>query len=123
MGGTQEVTAPEPCAVLMEYADDRWRSQIIRGAPVSEVEHWLATLEARPRLPGGASGKPLMWLHVAKCPQQHSDKIIAERSVGILPDVLRALDRTIASQELQKLRRIFEQHGQAFHGTVEFASG
>lgn len=114
--------APEACAVLMEYAGDSWRSQIVRGAHVGEVEHWLAILEAHPRLPGGASGKPLLWLHLTDCPQQHSDKVIAQRSVGILPDVLRALDRTIAPQELQKLRRIFEQHGQPFHGTVEFAA-
>ena len=107
----------------MEYAGDSWRSRIVRGAPVSEVEHWLATLETRPRLPGGASGKPLMWLHVMECPQQHSDKLIAQRSVGILSDVLRALDRTIAPQELQKLLRIFQQHGHAFDGTVEFAEG
>ena len=105
----------------MEYASEGWRSQIVRGAAVSQVEGWLANLEARPRLHPGASGKPLMWVHLAECPSANPETLNAKRSVGVLPDVLRALDRRISEQDLQVLREIFLRSGEAFSGTIEFA--
>jgi len=105
----------------MEYAGDDWRSQIVRGAAAGEVERWLANIETRPRLQPAASGKPLMWLHLAECSSPHPDKLKAKRSVGVLSDVLRALDRKLSEQEVQALREIFARSGEAFPGTVEFA--
>jgi len=105
----------------MEYAGDGWRSRIVRGPSVSEVERWLSAIEARPRLPECASGKPLMWVHFAECLARDTDKLTATRSIGVQPDVLRALDRQLSEPDLQALRGIFERSGEIFHGTVEFA--
>jgi hypothetical protein len=106
----------------MEYGGNGWRSRMVRGAAASEVERWLAVIETRPRLPGRASGKPLMWLHLAECPARDSDTLTAKRSIGVQPDVLRALDRQLSEPDLQALRGIFERTGEVFHGTVEFAT-
>ena len=105
----------------MEYAGDDWRSRIVRGGAAGAVERWLANIETRPRLQPGASGKPLMWLHLAECSSPHPDKLKAKRSVGVLSDVLRALDRKLSEQEVQALREIFARSGEAFSGTIEFA--
>lgn len=108
------------CAVLMKYAADQWHSQIVTGVAVAAVERWLADVEARTRLPGRASGKPLMWLHLADCSKPVPKKISASRSVGVLTDVLRALDRSLSVDDLDRLCAIFDQDGQPFTGTVDF---
>lgn len=105
----------------MEYGGDRWQSRIVTGPTVTAVERWLADVEARPQLPGGASGKPLMWIHLAECLDPAPRQISAARSVGVLPDVLRALDRSLSVDDLLLLRGIFDQNGQPFHGIVDFA--
>jgi hypothetical protein len=105
----------------MEYAADQWHSRIVTGPAANAVEHWLTKIEARTRLPGGASGKPLMWVHLADCSEPVPKKISAIRSVGVLTDVLRALDRSLSADDLEKLRDIFDQAGQPFNGTVDFA--
>lgn len=115
------MSVPVRCAVLMEYATDQWYSRIVTGDSVAVVERWLAEVEARPRLPGGASGKPLMWVHLAECSEPVPKKISAMRSVGVLPDVLRALDRSLVAEDLDRLRGIFDKDGQFFNGTVDFA--
>lgn len=109
------------CAVLMKYAVDQWHSRIVTGVAVAAVERWLADVEARTSLPGRASGKPLMWLHLADCPQPFPKKISASRSVGVLTDVLRALDRSLSADDLDRLHGIFDRNGQPFDGTVDFA--
>jgi hypothetical protein len=106
-------------AVLMEYADGGWQSRIVSGPAVADVERWLAALEARPRLPGRASGKPLAWLHLVEGTPGPSDQLRASRSIGLLTDVLRALDRSFSSQELEALRAIFARQGRPFQGAVE----
>jgi hypothetical protein len=115
------VTASVPCAILMEYAADQWHSRIVTGVAVAAVERWLADIEARTRLPGRASGKPLMWIHLADCSEPVSQKISASRSVGILTDVLRALDRSLSVEDVNRLRAIFDSDGQPFNGAVDFA--
>jgi hypothetical protein len=105
----------------MEYEGEGWRSQIVRGPAAQEVERWLANIETRPRLQPGASGKPLMWLHLAECSSPNPDKLRAKRSVGVLSDVLRALDRKLSDQDVQALREIFVRSGEAFSRTIEFA--
>lgn len=115
------MSVPGRCAVLMEYATDQWHSRIVTGDAVAAVERWLEDVEARPRLPGGASGKPLMWIHLAECSEPIPKKISATRSVGVLTDVLRALERSLTNEDLQRLRGIFDENGQSFTGTVDFA--
>jgi hypothetical protein len=105
----------------MEYAADQWHSRIITGDSAAAAERWLADVETRPRLPGGASGKPLMWVHLAECSEPIPKKISAIRSVGVLADILRALDRSLTAEDLDRLRAIFDKHGQPFPGTVDFA--
>lgn len=115
------MTASVRCAILMEYAADQWRSRIVTGEPVAAVESWLAEIDARSRLPGKASGKPLMWVHLAECSDPDPKNVTASRSVGVLSDVLRALDRLLSEEDLQKLRDIFDRHGTPFRGNVTFA--
>lgn len=105
----------------MKYAADQWHSRIVTGEAVATVDRWLAGVEARTRLPGRASGKPLMWLHLADCSEPFPKKISASRSVGILTDVLRALDRSLLVEDVDRLRAIFDGDGQPFDGTVDFA--
>lgn len=115
------MTASVRCAILMEYAADQWRSRIVTGGAVGAVERWLAEIEARPRLPGKASGKPLMWVHLAECSEPDPKNVTASRSVGVLSDVLRALDRSLSIEGLDRLRGIFNKDGRPFTGTIDFA--
>ena len=115
------MTASARCAILMEYASDQWHSRIVTGDSVAAVDRWLAEVEAGPRLPSGASGKPLMWVHLAQCSEPIPKKISASRSVGVLTDVLCTLDRSLAVEDLNRLRGIFDKDGRPFNGTVDFA--
>lgn len=105
-------------AVLHEYAGDAWRGRVVDGAALREVERWLANVEARPREPA-VSGKPLAWLYLG-VPTPRGLRAI--RSVGLLTDVLRALERTLSSAELAELISIFDRHGRRFAGDIEPAS-
>jgi hypothetical protein len=105
--------------ILREYAEDRWNDRIVSGEAVKEAELWLAEVEARQSLPPGASGKPLAWLCFVTGTETnlHRKKIV--RSVGLLTDVLRVLDRPVTADEFQELFGIFERHGRPFAGTLE----
>lgn len=105
----------------MKYAADQWHSRIVTGTSALKVERWLADVETRTRLPGRASGKPLMWIHLADCSEAVPKKISASRSVGVLTDVLRALDRSLSVDDLDRLHGIFDKDGRTFIGTVDFA--
>jgi len=105
-------------AVLREYARDGWRERVVTGDAVHEIERWLAMVEARPPQAPGASGKPLAWLCLATCTEYAAQRMRVERSVGLLTDVLRVLDRGITSDELRQLLGIFERHGRPFKGTL-----
>jgi hypothetical protein len=102
-------------AVLHEYAGDGWRGAIITGDAIREVERWIALLESRPREPA-VSGKPLAWLYFG-VPSARG--LRALRSIGILTDGLRALDRRMTAEELAALRAIFVRHGAPFDGAIE----
>jgi hypothetical protein len=102
-------------AVLHEYVGDGWRGTIGTGDAVRDVEHWLAVLEARPR-ETPVLGKPLAWLYVG-VPSPRGFQ--AMRSIGILTDGLRALDRRITAKDLAALRAIFARHGAPFDGAIE----
>lgn len=106
-------------AVLREYARDGWWERVVTGDAVGEVERWLAMVEARPPQAPGASGKPLAWLCLASCNDYAAQRMRVERSVGLLTDVLRVLDRSISPDELRRLFGIFERHGRPFNGTLE----
>lgn len=104
-------------AVLREYGGDAWHSRVVSGADVTEVERWLTRIEARPRLPGPVSGKPLAWLHLGA--EAVPGRMQAARSVGLLTDVLRVLDREVTAQDLDDLTAVFDGHGRPFTGTVD----
>ncbi len=105
--------------VLREYAGDGWQDRIVTGEAASEVEQWLAEIESKtPRAPG-ASGKPLAWLCFVDDVAGDSRRKKVVRSIGLLTDVLRILDRDITVEELQRLRGIFDRDGLPFHGTLE----
>lgn len=106
-------------AILREYGEDRWHERIISGEAVEEAKRWLEEVEAKPTLPSGASGKPLAWLCFVTGVEADPARKKVLRSVGILTDVLRVLDRSITAEELQRLRGIFEWCGQPFVGTLE----
>jgi hypothetical protein len=103
--------------VLSEYADDAWCRRIVSGAEVGNVECWLAGIEARPRLPGPVSGKPLAWLQLTV--ESRPGRMQTLRSVGLLSDVLRVLDRKLTAKDLQDLVSIFDRSGRPFKGTVD----
>jgi hypothetical protein len=103
--------------VLSEYDGGVWNSRSVFGPPVGEVVDWLARIEARPRLPGPVSGKPLAWLHLTT--ESSPGRMRALRSVGLLTDVLRALDRGLNATDLQDLASIFARAGQPFDGSVD----
>jgi hypothetical protein len=110
---------PSIHVILREYAGDRWQDRIVSGEAVSEVEQWLAMVEEKPLLPAGASGKPLAWLCIVSDVDDDPSLKKAIRSIGLLTDVLRVLDRSITVEELQSLRSVFERFGQPYDGTVE----
>lgn len=97
-------------AVLSEYASDAWLRRRISGPAVAAVVQWLARIEARPRLPGPVSGKPLAWLELGvETAPPGPPRIL--RSVGLLTDVHRVLDREVSAEELDALWAIFARHG------------
>jgi hypothetical protein len=105
-------------AVLREYADDAWRGTIVEGAVVAEIERWVARLEAKPLLAGGpVSGKPLAWLYLAVAAE--GDDMQALRAIGLLPDIHRALDRSLDAADFEALRALFDLHGRPFHGRIQ----
>lgn len=106
-------------AILREYADDRWQERIVSGDAVEEAERWLEEVESKSPLRPGASGKPLAWLCFVVGTDADPNRKKVLRSVGLLTDVLRVLDRSITAEELQRLRGIFEWYGQPFGGTLE----
>ncbi len=106
-------------AILREYAEDRWHDRIVSGEAVKEAELWLAEVEARPSHPPGASGKPLAWLCFVTGAGTDPNRQKVLRSVGLLTDVQRVLDRSVTADELRQLFAIFERHGRPFAGTLE----
>jgi hypothetical protein len=105
--------------ILREYSEDRWHDRIVSGEAVKEAELWLAEVEARTSLPPGASGKPLAWLCFVTGAETDPRRKKILRSVGLLTDVLRVLDRSVTADELRQLFGIFERHGRPFAGTLE----
>lgn len=105
--------------ILREYAEDGWHERIVSGEAVKEAELWLADVEAKPSLPPGASGKPLAWLCFVTGAETDPHRKKMLRSVGLLTDVLRVLDRSVTAGELRQLFGIFERHGRPFTGTLE----
>jgi len=103
--------------LLSEVEGDTWRRRIVSGAALGEVERWLADVEARPRLPGPVSGKPLAWLDFTVEAQPGHMQTV--RSVGLLTDVGRVLDRAVSAQDLEHLTAIFDRRGQPYTGTIE----
>jgi hypothetical protein len=101
--------------VLHEYAGDAWHGRIVDGDAIGEVERWLAAIEARPR-EAPASGKPLAWLYLGTLTD---NRLRATRSVGLLTDVRRALDRGLRAGELEALISIFDHHGRPFDGDID----
>ncbi len=106
--------------ILREYAGDGWQDRILAGKAVRDVEQWLAEIEARQSLAPGASGKPLAWLCFVDDVAGDARRKKVVRSVGLLTDVLRVLDRDVTAGELQRLRGIFDRDGLAFDGTLEY---
>ena len=116
---------PEPaatrhsCAVLMDYVDGGWQSLMVCAPPVADIDAWVASIESRPRIKEHASGKPLAWLYLIASDPGNAQQLKAARSIGLLTDVLRALDRPVSAEELTALQGIFTRHGRPFSGTVE----
>lgn len=106
--------------VLREYAEDRWQDRILSGERVGDVEAWLRGIEARAPLAPGASGKPLAWLCFVDDVAGHPERKKVVRSVGLLTDVLRVLDRSVTVEELQLLRALFDRDGRPFTGVLEY---
>lgn len=106
--------------VLREYAEDRWQDRILSGERVGDVEAWLRGIEAREPLAPGASGKPLAWLCFVDDVAGDPERKEVVRSVGLLTDVLRVLDRDVTADELQRLRDLFVREGLPFTGVLEY---
>lgn len=106
--------------VLREYAEDRWQDRILSGERVGDVEAWLRGIEDRTPLAPGASGKPLAWLCFVDDVAGESRRKKVVRSIGLMTDVLRVLDRDVTVEELQRLRDIFGRDGRPFDGTLEY---
>jgi len=106
--------------VLREYAEDRWQDRIFSGDAVREVGQWLEEIEARSPLAPGASGKPLAWLCFVEDVAGDPERKKVVRSVGLLTDVLRVLDRDVTADELQRLRDLFDRDGRPFTGVLEY---
>ncbi len=110
---------PDGRAVLMRYADGGWNGRIVTGEAAAAAARWLGGVELRPRGPGEGSGKPLAWLHLVDDPGPGTSRLSATRSVGLLTDVGRVLDRAVGPSELGALFAIFERDGQPFRGTID----